>query len=465
MGFCRLRITFLMLLFVLFFLASCSYVDSSQVKESETLAFTNFDASDYFPRPGTLKEFEHAQSNGGVKSKEAVSNHIDGIALKSGEFVIHNISSIGDVVNESTIFYRVSEDEILNFHTDTTFMGELEGERLQLANKPNWTIETDIEATITAMNVTVKTPAGIFENCIEVSIMAIDIPTKKYYAPNIGLVSSAIEIEGEFLTTDELTYLHIPKIALENVKSPKETVNSPSENIEDKNNLSLINAASAGELESVINMIQEGHDPNTTEEPGYTALMAASSEGHAEIVKFLLESGANADAKDGFEKTVLMYATENGDVDTVKFLLKAGVNPHYENQYGNTAMSWATSRGNIDIVNLLKEEGINSNKEKVPNESNTTLVEAIWQNNLSLVKSLLQDKADPNSEQDGTNAIISAVYTDNIELVRILLEAGADPNKKDSNDSTSALQIAVERTEILNSSEIVDLLLDAGAIE
>ena len=79
------------------------------------------------------------------------------------------------MVNKSAIFYRVSEDEILNFHTNTT-TGELEEERLQLANKPNWTIETDIEATITGMNVTVKTPAGIFENCIEVSIIAIDIP-------------------------------------------------------------------------------------------------------------------------------------------------------------------------------------------------------------------------------------------------------------------------------------------------
>lgn len=232
MRFSLRKIKVLISLSILLFLASCT--DNSQVKESESenLAFTNFDASDYFPRPGTLKEFEHAQSNGGVKSKEAVSNHIDGIGLKSGEFVIHKTSAIGDVINESTIFYRVSKDEILNFHTDTSFSGELKGERLQLANKPNWTVDAESEATITAMDVTVETPAGVFENCIEVSIMELDIPTKKYYAPNIGLVSSAIETEDEFLTTEELTYLHIPPTALEKAKTSTDDDISVDEKLE-----------------------------------------------------------------------------------------------------------------------------------------------------------------------------------------------------------------------------------------
>ena len=231
MRFSRLKITVLILLFVLLFLASCA--NSLPAKESETPAFTNFDASDYFPRPGTLKEFEHAQSNGGLKSREAVSNHMDGIALTSGEFVIHKTSVIGDVINESTIFYKVSENEILNFYTNTSFSGELKGETLQLANKSSWKIDSESEATITAMDVTVETPAGIFENCIEVSVMAIDIPTKKYYAPNIGLVSSAIETDGEYHTTDELTYLHIPPTALEKIEeSTNDTNESASEEFE-----------------------------------------------------------------------------------------------------------------------------------------------------------------------------------------------------------------------------------------
>ena len=231
MKFFRLKIMVLISLFVLLFLASCA--NSSPVKESETATFTNFDASDYFPRPGTLKEFEHAQSNGGVKSREAVSNHMDGIALTSGEFVIHKTSAIGDVINESTIFYKVSENEILNFYTNSSFSGEVEGESLQLANKSKWTIDSESEAEITAMGVTVETPAGIFENCIEVSIMAIDIPTKKYYAPNIGLVSSAIETDGEYLTTDELTYLHIPPSTLEKKeKSTNDTDESTYEEFE-----------------------------------------------------------------------------------------------------------------------------------------------------------------------------------------------------------------------------------------
>ena len=93
----------------------------------------------------------------------------------------------------------------------------------------------------------------------------------------------------------------------------------------------LLNAKTTEEVKKALN---EGADPNATDENGKTALMVACQSGNTESVRLLLEKGAeiyerDADnkptgyVKDKAGKTVLEYATED-----VRNYLTAWINEH-----------------------------------------------------------------------------------------------------------------------------------------
>ncbi len=71
-------------------------------------------------------------------------------------------------------------------------------------------------------------------------------------------------------------------------------------------------AAVIGRIDLLKSWIDEGADPNTTDEDGSTPLMLAAANGHADTVAFLLENGADPSLKDTDGWTAAKLASNAG---------------------------------------------------------------------------------------------------------------------------------------------------------
>ncbi len=87
------------------------------------------------------------------------------------------------------------------------------------------------------------------------------------------------------------------------------------------------------------------------------------------------------------------------------------------------------------------------------------LADAVEKNEATLVRSLMEHKADVNAAQiDGMTALLWATYQDDLGLARRLIEAGADV-RATNRYGVAALSLACQN----GDAGLVELLLDAGA--
>ena len=74
----------------------------------------------------------------------------------------------------------------------------------------------------------------------------------------------------------------------------------------------LLEAAEAGNLERVNEMLGRGADVNTVDEFGRTPLMLAAFRGHAPVVDSLISAGADLDVTARFGQTAIVFAEQQG---------------------------------------------------------------------------------------------------------------------------------------------------------
>ena len=72
-------------------------------------------------------------------------------------------------------------------------------------------------------------------------------------------------------------------------------------------------------------LLENGVDPNITNDYGMTALRMASSKGYSDIVGLLLDNDADPNITDNDGKTALMAASRNGHPEIAGLLLDNGV--------------------------------------------------------------------------------------------------------------------------------------------
>ena len=88
------------------------------------------------------------------------------------------------------------------------------------------------------------------------------------------------------------------------------------------------------------------------------ALHDAARAGELEKVRQLLDSGVPVDAVNEYDVTALMYAAGWDHPDVVRLLIERGADlDHRDNLYRANAMTWASQRGHSDVIVLLVEHG------------------------------------------------------------------------------------------------------------
>lgn len=217
-------------------------------------------------------------------------------------------------------------------------------------------------------------------------------------------------------------------------------------------------------------------DANT----GLTPLMIAADHGRSDIVQMLLARTHNADAVDRDGRTALHHALVSRQAEAAKLLLPAMTRFDFPAGQGRDLLDLALGSGDTAVANALLER-----MPPVPEwtvQSRRALDFALKRENKDQVRMLLaKHRAPPLASSDNIPLLAQAIADNDIQLVRLLLECGADPNtllpKPCSNKFVSSLPSKLMRNYLeedsgitvlmlgaaLGRAEIVRALLDAGA--
>ncbi|KAI3939883.1 hypothetical protein MKW98_029659 [Papaver atlanticum] len=186
---------------------------------------------------------------------------------------------------------------------------------------------------------------------------------------------------------------------------------------------------------------------------GATPLCYGAVRGQLNTVEYLLEEGANPDGSEdpnSSANTPLHYAVLGGDRKIQTLLLSKGIRVNVATRSG-TALSYAALLGWVDAVRVLLDHHADPNVELlgVVTPVNSTIIN----NSLQIMDLLLQAGADPNAKSCGFAPLILAVDYGLTQFVVRLLEAGADPNVTDIKGMT-----AVENAAKEGNNEIFEIL-------
>jgi ankyrin repeat protein len=177
----------------------------------------------------------------------------------------------------------------------------------------------------------------------------------------------------------------------------------------------LVEAAGAGRLDTVRELLRDGADVNARDANGRTAVTAAAMSQHVDVVNALVDAGADVDLQDSERNNPLLLCGENGNVALLREVLRAHPDLGATNRYGGVAVIPASDRGHVEMVRALL--GTDIDVDHVNNLGWTALLEAV----------ILGDGGEAHQE-----------------IVRLLLDAGADRSIAD-RDGVTPLEHARER--------------------
>ena len=120
----------------------------------------------------------------------------------------------------------------------------------------------------------------------------------------------------------------------------------------------VADAAQAGDLERVRELLTQGADVNAAQGDGMSALHWAGLGGHDEMIAVLLYAGANTEAITRLGRyTPLHLAARGGHGSAVATLLEGGANPDATASTGAAPLHFAAASGSADAVAALIEAG------------------------------------------------------------------------------------------------------------
>lgn len=160
------------------------------------------------------------------------------------------------------------------------------------------------------------------------------------------------------------------------------------------NNQNLINAIIHDDFEEVETLIEGGINLNQENEDGITPLLTAAMNDNLELVKLLIDNGAKVNYVGSTGYSVLNSLASNSNV----------------------------TEETLSIIQMLINNGANIN-EKEPIEGFTPLLHAIENNNIDIIKLLIDNDVDVNiTDNFGTTPLLLAANKKNGVIVDMLLE-------------------------------------------
>lgn len=167
----------------------------------------------------------------------------------------------------------------------------------------------------------------------------------------------------------------------------------------------------------------------------------------------------------------LSFAISNKNIPIVTYFLQNQLCDIHENSLPDTKpLDLAINSGSIAMMELLLKQG--GEISACPNHKFTPLVQAVLQNNVSIVRLFLEMGADINfGLRDGLclPPLNMAIRRQHLEIASFLIKKGADVTVKDANGNT-ALHLLLPLIEIptmnsfsQSSFKLAELLLEKGA--
>ena len=217
-------------------------------------------------------------------------------------------------------------------------------------------------------------------------------------------------------------------------------------------------AAQNGNLEVVQALLDAKADVNIADQGiGHTPLMRAIETQQRAIVELLLKVHANPNAKASDGETCLEMGVQSRKPEIVSALITAGADVKYVSPQGDSPALAAAQEGSAESIEIIRILGKAKANLDASNAAYTPLSYAVEQENLELVKALLDAGANPNGLTESGRAPL-LIAADNKEIVALLLSAKADPNLSIKGGVT-ALTNAVES----GTRESIEALIKAGA--
>jgi ankyrin repeat protein len=160
----------------------------------------------------------------------------------------------------------------------------------------------------------------------------------------------------------------------------------------------VADAAMAGNLAKVRQLMQSGADVNVPQGDGMTALHWAAELGDSAMAAALLRARANVKAVTRIgDYTPLHVAARTGNTGVVRQLLAAGSDAKAATTSGATALHFAAGAGSDGAISALLQKGADPNARELEN-GQTPLIFAAWGNRPAAIAALLKGGADPNAK-------------------------------------------------------------------
>lgn len=209
-------------------------------------------------------------------------------------------------------------------------------------------------------------------------------------------------------------------------------------------NLPLSEAAKAGDLAKVRELLAGGANHLESDHGGWTPFIRACEHGHLEIAKLLLEKGSGPNDTSGFGWSALGQASEGGHLDVVKWLISVGADVNLIKNSDKVTPLWqAIVHGHVAVAEELRSNG--ADIAIVDYEKTPLLIGAVRKNQVMSVTWLSLQGADFSIRCDsyGNTAFLEACKHGFVEMVEYFHSLGpldlADQNRYDSNPMSFAV--------------------------
>jgi uncharacterized protein len=112
-------------------------------------------------------------------------------------------------------------------------------------------------------------------------------------------------------------------------------------------------------------LLDQGANPNARDGEGRTPLMDAAAAGQLDSMRTLLLAGADVNAWSRAGRTALIEAAADGQLEAARLLIQSGANLNHRQRGWGTAPETAERTGHNDIAELLRKAGARSSGKSV----------------------------------------------------------------------------------------------------